>query len=106
MSGVISVSTENKRKCLGYGISTEDNTIVLPNCVNDRLFHPLDGSDFRKQLGASESDFVISYTGAFIDRKGYNRLSDAIDRLNNDSVKVIFSGKPMAGHESDMPHCK
>lgn len=106
VNGVISVSTENKRKCLEYNISTEANTIVLPNCVNDTIFHPIDSAGFRKELGASESDFVISFTGAFIDRKGYNRLSDAIDRLNDESIKVIFTGKPMAGHENDMPHCK
>ena len=105
INGVISVSTENKRKCLEYGISTEDNIIVLPNCINDAVFHPVKSENFRKQLGASESDFVISYTGAFIDRKGYNRLSDAVNKLNNESIKVIFSGKPMAGHESDKPQC-
>lgn len=103
--GVISVSTENKRKCLNYGLSSEDNTIVLPNCVNDTIFHPIDGSEMRKELGAKESDFVISYTGAFIDRKGYNRLSEAINKLSNERIKVIFSGKPMTGHENDMPHC-
>ncbi len=105
VNGVISVSTENKRKCLGYGIITETNTIVLPNCVNDKVFHPIEGSSFRKQLGATESDFVISFTGAFINRKGFNRLSDAIDKLHDDSIKVIFSGKPMAGHKNDVPHC-
>ena len=106
VKGVISVSTENKRKCLEYGISTEANTIVLPNCVNDSVFHPVDNTGFRKELGASESDFVLSFTGAFIDRKGYNRLSEAIDSLNDDCIKVIFSGRPMAGHEDDVPHCK
>ncbi len=106
VNGVISVSTENKRKCLEYGISTEANTIVLPNCVNDSVFHPVDNTGFRKELGASESDFVLSFTGAFIDRKGYNRLSEAIDSLNDDCIKVIFSGRPMAGHEDDVPHCK
>lgn len=106
VNGVISVSTENKRKCLEYRISTEENTIVLPNCVNDLVFHPIDSSDFRKQLGAKESDFVISYTGAFVDRKGYNRLSDAIDLLDDDQVKVIFIGRPMNGYENDIPHCK
>lgn len=106
INGVISVSTDNKRKCLEYGISTEENTIVLPNCVNDAVFHPIDSTSFRKELGASESDFVISYTGAFIDRKGYNRLSEAINKLNDESIKVIFSGKPMDGHESNVPHCK
>lgn len=106
VKGVISVSTENKRKCLEYGISSQSNTIVLPNCVNDMVFHPVDSTSFRKEHGASETDFLISFTGAFIDRKGYNRLSDAIDRLNDDHIKVIFSGKPMAGHENDIPHCK
>lgn len=106
VKGVISVSTENKCKCLDYEISTENNTVVLPNCVNDSIFRPLDGSAFRKELGASESDFVISFTGAFIDRKGYNRLSEAIDRLNEERIKVIFCGKPMAGHENEVPKCK
>lgn len=106
IKGVISVSTENKRKCLNYGLSTENNTIVLPNCVNETVFHPIDAGEFRKELGASKSDFVISYTGAFIDRKGYNRLSEAINKLNNERIKVIFSGKPMAGHENDMPNCR
>lgn len=106
INGVISVSTENKRKCIEYGLSTEENTIVLPNCVNDKVFHPQEGLYFRKQLGASETDFVISFTGAFIDRKGYNRLSAAIDKLQDKSIRVIFSGKPMVGHENDMPHCK
>ncbi len=104
--GVISVSTENKRKCLYYGISTENNTVVLPNGVNDSVFHPIDSVDFRKELGASESDFVISFTGAFIERKGYKLLSDAIDKLNDESIKVIFCGKPMPGNENDIPHCR
>jgi len=106
IKGVISVSTENKRKCLSYGLSTENNTVVLPNCVNETVFHPIDAVEFRKKMGASESDFVISYTGAFIDRKGYNRLSEAINKLNNERIKVIFSGKPMAGYENNKPNCK
>ncbi len=106
VNGVISVSTENKRKCLEYGLSTELNTIVLPNCVNDEVFHPLDGTAFRNKLGASKSDFVISFTGAFIDRKGYNRLAEAIEILDDDCIKVIFSGKPMNGYKKNIPHCK
>ncbi len=104
--GVISVSTENKRKCLHYGLCTEENTVVLPNCVDDTVFHPIDSNFFRKQLGASLSDFVISFTGAFIERKGYNRLAEAIDKLSDERIKVIFSGQPMNGHKKDMPHCK
>ena len=106
VTGVISVSTENKRKCLDYGISSEENTVVLPNCVNDKVFYPQDVSAFRKELGASEDDFVICFTGGFIDRKGYNRLAAAIDKLNDDSVKVIFCGTPMPGYENEKPNCR
>lgn len=106
VTGVISVSTENKRKCLDYGISGEENTVVLPNCVNDKVFYPQDGSAFRKELGASKDDFVICFTGGFIDRKGYNRLAAAIDKLDDDSIKVIFCGAPMPGYENEIPNCK
>lgn len=106
VNGVISVSTENMRKCLAYGLSTSDNTIVLPNCVNEDVFHPINGDDLRRKLGASKSDFVVSFTGSFIERKGYNRLSDAIDKLRCDDLKVIFLGRPMDGYEGNVPKCR
>lgn len=105
INGVISVSTENKRKCLSYGLCNEDGIVVLPNCVNDKVFYPHNCVEFRKQLGASTSDFVISFTGAFINRKGYNRLSQAINKLNSNVIKVIFCGKPLPGYEDEMPCC-
>lgn len=106
VAGVISVSTENKRKCLNYEISTEDNTIVLPNCVNEKVFFPQNSNDLRKQLGAGENDFVVCFTGSFTERKGYNRLAQAVDSLNDDNIKVIFCGAPMPGFENEKPHCK
>lgn len=107
VKGVISVSSENKRRCLAYGIAKEDNVVVLPNCVNENKFYPQDVTDFRCQLGASDTDFVISYTGAFIERKGAIRLSKAIEILNDSTIKVIFSGRPMPGYEDKMmPQCK
>ena len=105
VNGVISVSTENKRKCLSYGISEEKNTVVLPNCVNDKVFRPRDMSAFRKELGAGEDDFVICFTGGFVDRKGYNRLAQAVDSLNDSSIKVLFCGAPMPGYENEKPQC-
>lgn len=103
--GVISVSTENKRKCLKYGISTENKIIVLPNCVNDKLFHPIESYELRRKMGISDCDFVVSYTGAFIKRKGYDRLSAAINSIDNEKLKVVFMGKPMPGHDNEMPTC-
>ena len=104
VKGVICVSTENKRKCLEYGLSKEDNTIVLPNCVDDALFRPMYGGDIRKELGVEPVDFVISFTGAFIKRKGSKVLSEAVTKLSDPRIKLIFMGKPLKGDDCT-PDC-
>lgn len=104
VKGVICVSSENKRKCLAFGLSKEDNTIVLPNCVDDTLFHPNDGEGARKELGLEPEDFVISFTGAFIKRKGSWVLSEAVKKLSDTRIKLIFMGRPLKGDDCD-PDC-
>lgn len=36
--GVVSVSSENKRKCIKYNLAKENNIDVFPNCVNTTVF--------------------------------------------------------------------
>ena len=104
VKGVICVSTENKRKCLQFGLSCEENTIVLPNCVDESLFRPADGSLIRKELGIEPEDFVVSFTGAFIKRKGSRVLSEAVKKLSDQRIKLIFMGKPLKGDDCT-PDC-
>lgn len=104
VKGVISVSSENKRKCIVYGLAKEKDIVVLPNCVDDTLFYPADGTELRKKLGVGDRDFFILFIGGFITRKGPDRLSQAIDRISDSSIKVAFIGKPMAG-DSVIPSC-
>lgn len=102
--GVISVSSENKRKCIEYKLISPDDIIVLPNCVDDSLFRPTDNIQIRTQLGLNVDDFVISFTGAFIRRKGSRVLSDAIKKINDPQIKLLFMGKPLAGDDCT-PDC-
>ena len=104
VKGVISVSSENKRKCIEYGFAKESDIIVLPNCVDDTIFRPHQDQSYREQLGIKPDDFVIAYTGAFIKRKGTRILSDAIAKLNDPCIKLIFIGKPLKG-EDYSPSC-
>ena len=105
VKGVISVSSENKRKCINFGLAKAQDIVVLPNCVDDTLFHPADGTALRKELGIEDTDFFILFVGGFISRKGPDRLSQAIERINDSRIKVAFVGKPMAG-DVVMPSCK
>ncbi|WP_081372877.1 glycosyltransferase family 4 protein [Xylanibacter ruminicola] len=104
VNGVICVSSENKRKCLQYGLSREENTIVLPNCVDDTLFHPDDETSLREDLGINDNDFVVSFSGAFIKRKGTKILSDAIKKLSDTHIKSIFMGRLVEGDKCE-PDC-
>lgn len=105
VNGVISVSTENKRKCIEFGLCREDNVVVLPNCVDTALFKYSDSTAKKKELNIKDDDFVIAFCGAFIERKGSNRVSDAIDKLNDPSIKSIFVGKPFDGKDMT-PKCE
>lgn len=107
VNGVISVSTENKRKCIEYELADANNIIVLPNCSDEKVFHSVDEQkrkDIRKQIGLKDDDFFILFVGGFIPRKGANRLSQAIEKLKDSQIKSAFIGKAMAGVDSQ-PSC-
>ena len=96
--GVISVSTENKRKCINFGLAKELDIVVLPNCVDDTLFHPTDGENLREELKLQKEDFLIAFVGGFIERKGPDRVLAAIRKLKDEHIKVMFIGKHIGGN--------
>ena len=105
ITGVISVSSENQRKCLKFGLIDNKNIIILPNCVDTTLFHTKKDPETKTRLGISDGDFTIVFVGGFIPRKGPDRVARAIDLLNDEHVKSIFIGKPFSGYDYDF-NCK
>lgn len=98
-TGVISVSSENRRKCIDFNLARLDNIDVFPNCVNTNVFHKFDVSKMKQKLGIEKDDFVISFVGSFVPRKGPDRIAQAIKNLNDAHIKVMFIGKPFPGYE-------
>ncbi len=98
-SGVISVSSENKRKCIDFGLSKAETIGVFPNCVNIDVFHKMDVSEMKHSLGIGDGDFVIGFVGGFDKRKGPDRIAEAIKRANDPKIKSIFIGKPFKGYD-------
>lgn len=101
VTGVISVSTENKRKCIDFGLSQKEDISVFPNCANTTIFHKTDVSDLKRKLGIKYDDFVIGFVGNFIPRKGPDRIAKAITMLNDSQIKVMFIGVPYQGYPYD-----
>lgn len=105
VKGVISVSSENMRKCIEYDLIDPCNVDVFPNCVNTDLFKPSENTELKKQLGIEDDDFTVAFVGGFIHRKGAKRVADAISALNDKHIKSIFIGKPFAG-DTEIPECE
>lgn len=105
VTGVICVSSDNKTRCLEFGLCDETKIIVLPNAADNMLFFPQRSERRRKELGINDDDFVIAFSGAFIHRKGADRLGEAINRINDSHIKSIFIGKPLKG-DTAAPNCK
>ena len=98
VTGVVSVSSENKRRCIAYNLAESDIIGVFPNCVDTELFKPIEKKDCRAVLGISNNDFVIAFVGGFIPRKGPDKLAKAISEINDPSIKVFFIGKEFPGY--------
>ena len=93
IKGVICVSSKNKEESISLGLTTEDKCIVKPNAVNSELFRKLDKKECRQKLGLPQDAFIVSFVGAFIERKGVLRVSDAIKQIKGEPIYSCFIGR-------------
>lgn len=104
VSGVICVSTKNKNESVESNLTNEGKCIVLPNAIDDKLFKVGDREKARNKYGLKDDDFVISFVGGFIQRKGPGRVASAITKLNDPLIKSIYVGYSGNG-VVDIPQC-
>lgn len=104
LSGVICVSTKNLNESVRCGFANTEKCIVLPNGVEESLFYKIDKNVAREELGYSINDFIVIFVGRFYNRKGVNRVSEAISILNDTGIKSIFIGTNNPG-ENMQPNC-
>lgn len=92
IKGVISVSTDNKENLIKQNIVSEDKIGVFPNSVDTTLFYKRNKRDMREKYNLPQDDFIVIFVGRFVDIKGPDRLSNALDKLGIDKIKSIFIG--------------
>lgn len=92
ITGVVSVSTENKRVLQKYKIAKADDIEVFPNAINSKLFYKMDKAEARRKLGIDCDKFVVAFVGRFLDVKGPDRLSEAIDKITDYEIYSLFMG--------------
>lgn len=92
-TGVIAVSNKNRTEALELGLISEDKCEVFPNGTNLELFRKLNQKECRAKLGFPQNCFIVVCVGFFCERKGQNRVLEAIRKLNCLDIKVIFLGR-------------
>jgi len=97
--GVVCASTKNKEESILEGLTTEEKCKVIVNGYRKDTFYIIDKTKARKELGFNPDAFIICFVGGFIERKGVNELSEALNQL--DGVESIFIGKGNV-----VPKCK
>lgn len=82
LTGVIYVSTKSYNESIELGLQMDTPYIIAPNAYDALLFSHKNRRECRKKLGWPEDEFVVAFVGAFIARKGTQRLSNALTQIN------------------------
>ena len=90
MTGIISVSTENKEILISNSVLDNSKIKVFPNGVDTNVFYPRDKEKSREIFGFNKSDFIIGFVGHFIERKGPLRLQKSV---THSDIKIAYAGK-------------
>lgn len=93
VSGVICVSSKNRDESIALGLTTAEKCAVFPNAINAELFKKLDKEQCREQLNLPQDAFIIAFVGWFIERKGLQRVAEAIKQIQGEPVYSLFIGK-------------
>lgn len=90
---IICVSDSNRDFFLQY-TSDISRIEVVPNAVDYNIFKPLGNrSLYKNRLGIHENKFLVGFIGHLIERKGPNRVIQAVINTNDDEIVVLCVGK-------------
>ena len=88
---IICVSGSNQIQLKNMGFDP-DKMHIIPNAVDFSLFKPRDKEQSKKQMGLDPGKFVVGFIGHFINRKGPNRIIEAIALLKDPNIVLICVG--------------
>lgn len=72
-------------------IVSKDKILLAPNGVNNERFYKKDKNVARELIGIKKNDFIVAFTGAFIERKGFKDLIEVVDEIED--IRLICIGK-------------
>lgn len=96
-TGVFFVSTKNEIESKKIGYLTNQKSIVLPNAIDPSLFHLKSKKELRDKYHFPQDSFIVAFVGSFIERKGPNRVAEALNKIGKRNIKAFFIGQEHDG---------
>jgi len=90
MTGAIAVSRLHRQRLIEQLGLPPEKVAVFPNAVDFRKFQPRDRAAMRRKYALPQDCFLVAFVGDFSQRKGIQRVCDAIRDLPQ--VRGIFVG--------------
>jgi len=94
-TGMIAVSSQIQKALVSDLGVPDDRILLAPNGVDRRRFNPISQDTARQQVGLDTTRFVVAFVGSFNERKGGQRLVQAVDGISDVGL-VMLGGAPGA----------
>lgn len=91
LAGVVAVSGRNKNVLISTGVVDGGKIEIFPNGYRKERFFPRDRFQSREKFALPQDRFIVAFVGIFDERKGIQRLMEAVDQL--EGVYAICAGK-------------
>lgn len=102
--GVFFASKKNETESKKIGYLTNQRSIVLPNAIEPSLFHLKSKKELRDKYHFPQDSFIVAFVGSFIERKGPNRVAEALNKIGNRNIKAFFIGQEHDGVKCDFDY--
>ena len=102
--GVFFVSSKNKKESAELGYLNNKEHCVIPNSIDPLLFYKKNKEELRACYGIPKDVFIVIFVGGFIERKGPNRVANALKNMGNANIKAFFVGREHDGVKFDFDY--
>lgn len=92
--GVVLLSEYFREKFKGNTLLQGHDVRLINNAVDTTVYKPIPKAEARQRLGLNDDDILIAFTATYVSeqRKGLDKLSEAVSRIGNPRLKIVAAG--------------
>lgn len=92
--GIVLLSEYYRDKFRGHELLKDRDVRVINNAVDTTIYRPIPKDEARQSLALSKDNILIGFAATYMSeqRKGLDKLSEAVARIGNPRIKIVAVG--------------